>query len=98
MLELRSGAGKEIPVTREEVLDLVKIRAAEIITKLDVANIDTSKSFKHYGASSLELVELVSVLMRELNARIPRAELKMIGTIDELVTALHVAATQQPAP
>jgi acyl carrier protein len=85
-------------VTREDVLNLVKIKAAEIIANLDVAKIDAGKSFKHYGASSLDLVELVSVLMRELNVRIPRSELKKVGTIDELVTALHVARSQQPAP
>jgi polyketide biosynthesis acyl carrier protein len=87
-------ADEEHAVTREDVLNLVKIKAAEIIANLDPAKIDTSKSFKHYGASSLDLVELVSVLMRELNVRLPRSELKKVGTIDELVTALHVARSQ----
>jgi acyl carrier protein len=87
----------EEAVTREDVLDLVKAKAAEIIANLDVAGLDASKSLKHYGASSLDLVELVSVLMREMNVRIPRQELKKVGSIDDLVTVLHVARSQQPS-
>lgn len=84
-------------MNREDVLNLVKAKAAEIIANLDVANLDVSKSLKHYGASSLDLVELVSVLMREMNVRIPRPELKKIGSIDDLVTALYAARNQQPS-
>ena len=84
-------------MNREDVLNLVKAKAAEIIANLDIANLDVSKSLKHYGASSLDLVELVSVLMREMNVRIPRPELRKVGTIDDLVTVLFVAKGQQPS-
>ncbi|TXN17236.1 acyl carrier protein [Methylobacterium sp. WL122] len=75
-------------MNRDEVLDLVKRKASEIIPDLDPASIEGSRSLQEYGASSLDLVELVSAMMRELKVKIPRSELANIKTIDGLVDLL----------
>ena len=42
------------------------------------------KPMKDYGANSLDIIEVVSCSMRELDIKIPRAELADISTIDQL--------------
>jgi acyl carrier protein len=79
-------------MTREKISDFVRGKAAEIIGDIDPAALDMTKSLKSYGVSSLDLVELVSVLMRELKIKVPRSELKKISTIDELISVFHDAA------
>ena len=46
--------------------------------------IDPKKSMKDYGANSLDMIEVVSCSMRELNIKVPRAELADIETIEQL--------------
>jgi acyl carrier protein len=75
-------------MTRDEILSLAKKRAGEIIPDLHVEILDTSKSLKDYGASSLDLVEITSLLMRELRVKVPRAELNKVTNIDGLVDLL----------
>jgi len=48
------------------------------------ADLDPSKPMKDYGANSLDIIEVVSTSMRELNIKIPRAELANITTLDQL--------------
>jgi acyl carrier protein len=90
-LEPPRDAG-EWAMTRENISDLAKRRAAEIIGTIDPAELDTTKPLRAYGVSSLGLVELVSLLMRELKIKVPRSELKKIGTVDELISVFHDAA------
>jgi acyl carrier protein len=84
-------------MSRDEIMAAVKRKAAAIIRGLQPDSIDPSKSLKHYGATSLDLVEIVSGLMRELRARVPRSELAKIDTIDGLVDLLHRTLAEQGA-
>jgi acyl carrier protein len=84
-------------MSRDEIMAAVKRKAAAIIRGLQPDSIDSSKSLKHYGATSLDLVEIVSGLMRELRARVPRSELAKIDTIDGLVDLLHRTLAEQGA-
>jgi polyketide biosynthesis acyl carrier protein len=68
---------------------IVEVIRANIIKNIDDVDvneeeIDLSKSMKDYGANSLDIIEVVSCSMRELNIKIPRSELTDITTIDEL--------------
>ncbi len=47
--------------------------------------IDPSKKFTDYGANSLDIVEIVSGVMRELKVKIPRTELSEIKNIEGLI-------------
>jgi acyl carrier protein len=57
------------PMTRNNVLDLVKDRLADIL-EIEVDTISESQSFSDLKADSLALIELVDALERELSDRI----------------------------
>lgn len=71
-------------MTKEEVIEVIKRNIVENLDDVEVENIDPAKSMKEYGANSLDMIEVVSTSMRELNIKIPRSELAELGNIDEL--------------
>jgi len=75
-------------LTKEEVIKVIKKHILENLEDIEEADIDTSKSMKEVGADSLDIIEVVSCSMRELNIKIPRTELSEINTIDQLADKL----------
>lgn len=73
---------------RDQVLNVVIKHIKLNIDGPEELLIDTSKSMKVLGVSSLDTVEIVSASMRELKVRIPRVELANVSSIDELVDLL----------
>lgn len=71
-------------MTKEEVIEVIKRNIVDNLDDVEEGNIDPQKSMKDYGANSLDMIEVVSTSMRELNIKIPRAELADIATIDAL--------------
>ena len=71
-------------MTKQEVIDVIKKNIAENLDDIDVKDIDPTKTMKDYGANSLDIIEVVSCSMRDLDIRIPRSELADIGNIDQL--------------
>ena len=71
-------------MTKEEVIEVIKKNIIENLDDLDNEEIDPKKSMKDYGANSLDMIEVVSCSMRELNIKIPRAELAEIENIEGL--------------
>lgn len=71
-------------MTKEEVIEVIKRNIAENLDDIDEGEIDPQKSMKEYGANSLDMIEVVSCSMRELNIKIPRSELSDIANIDQL--------------
>ncbi len=51
---------------------------------INAADIDPQKSMKDYGANSLDMIEVVSCSMRELNIKVPRSELAELQNIEAL--------------
>ena len=84
-------------MNREQIIDLIRKQAAEIVPGLDPATVDLNKSLTDYGASSLDLVELVSVMTRQLKVKIPRAELAKISNLNGLIDLLEHAGSQSGA-
>ncbi|MCP5082343.1 MAG: acyl carrier protein [Alphaproteobacteria bacterium] len=80
---------------RAEILSVIKRNILEIVEDIDESDLDPQKSMKDYGATSLDIVEVVSSSMRELRVKVPRSELNSIENIDGLVDALHAAALQK---
>lgn len=72
-------------MNRDDVLDVVTKHIKLNAEDLDGITIDTTKSMKEFGLSSLDTVEVVSASMRELKIRVPRTELANLANIDELV-------------
>jgi polyketide biosynthesis acyl carrier protein len=71
-------------VTKQEVVQVIKSNIVENLDDIEESAIDGAKSMKDYGANSLDIIEVVSSSMRELNIKIPRSELADITTIDQL--------------
>ncbi|HEV2149581.1 MAG TPA: phosphopantetheine-binding protein [Longimicrobiaceae bacterium] len=72
-------------MTREAVVDVVTRNIRMNVDGLPAGEIDTSRSMKELGASSLDIVEIVSGSMRELRIRVPRTELAKLKNVDDLV-------------
>jgi acyl carrier protein len=71
-------------MTKDEVVEVVKRNIVENLDDIDQGDIDITKSMKDYGANSLDMIEVVSCSMRELQIKIPRAELADIENIEQL--------------
>jgi len=80
---------------RTQIMSVVKKHLANAVEGVTADQIDAGKSMKDYGASSLDIVEVVSASMRELKIKIPRNELAAIKTIDGLVEMFGKCASQQ---
>jgi len=81
-------------MTKEHIYNVVKKHLMQTVDGLDESAIDGTKSMKALGANSLDIVEIVSVSMRELKVKVPRSELSKLTNIDGLVDLLHTVATQ----
>jgi len=71
-------------MTKEEVIEVIKKNITENLDDIEGQEIDPQKSMKDYGANSLDMIEVVSCSMRELNIKIPRSELADIANIEQL--------------
>jgi acyl carrier protein len=71
-------------MTKQEIIDVIKKNIVENLDDVEEGDIDPQQSMKEYGANSLDIIEVVSCSMRDLDIKIPRSELADIGNIDEL--------------
>ena len=71
-------------MTKDEIIDVIKRNIVENLDDVEIEEIDPQRTMKDYGANSLDMIEVVSCSMRELNIKIPRAELADIKNIEEL--------------
>jgi polyketide biosynthesis acyl carrier protein len=69
---------------RARIVEVIRGNIIKNIEEINEEDIDLSQSMKDYGANSLDIIEVVSCSMRELNLKIPRSELTEIKSIDEL--------------
>lgn len=84
-------------IKRQDVSDIVVRYLVRSVDDLDPATLDTSQSMVDLGATSLDIVEVVSCSMRELRLKIPRKELQDLQNIDQLVDLLHGAVERKAA-
>jgi acyl carrier protein len=84
-------------MTKDHIFTVVKKHVMNTVEGLDESQIELSRSMKDLGANSLDIVEIVSVSMRELKVKVPRAELAKLKDIGGLVDLLHDVAAQNAA-
>jgi acyl carrier protein len=84
-------------MTKDDVFAIVKKHLVNTIDGLDESQIELSRSMKDLGANSLDIVEIVSVSMRELKVKVPRSELAGLKDIGGLVDLLHDVAERSAA-
>ena len=76
-------------MTKEEIIEVIKSNIVDNLDDVEVTDIDPERTMKDYGANSLDIIEVVSSSMRELNIKIPRSELADLKNIDELADKFH---------
>ena len=76
---------------REEIASIVRKHLADVVGDLKPSDIDMSRSMKDLGATSLDVVEVVSLTMRQLKVKVPRSELGKLTNMDGLVELLHAS-------
>ncbi|NEO84956.1 MAG: acyl carrier protein [Spirulina sp. SIO3F2] len=75
-------------MTRDEILDLVINNMKLNVDDLEDTEIDPTKAMADYGASSLDIVEIVNTTLRKLKVKLPRTELAQLKNINDLVDLL----------
>ncbi len=70
--------------TKEAVVEVILKNLRENLYDVDTETIDPKSSMKDHGANSLDVIEVVSATMRELEIRVPRSELTQIENIEQL--------------
>jgi acyl carrier protein len=74
---------------RDQIVSSILRQLRSNVEGLEGKAIDTSRSMLEMGATSLDVVEIVSAVMRELQIRIPRTQLASLKNIDDLADLLH---------
>ena len=71
--------------TRAEIRATILRHLVDVVDGLEDDQMDCSRSMKDYGATSLDMVEVVSASMREMRIKVPRSELNGLRNLDELI-------------
>jgi len=79
---------------KQHILNVIKENLVEAVDGITLEEIDDQKAMTEYGASSLDIVEVVSNSMRQLKVKIPRTELANIKDIDGLAETFAQYASQ----
>ena len=81
-------------MTKEQIFAVVKKHMMQTVDGLNDSDIAMGKSMKDMGANSLDIVEVVSLSMRELKVKVPRSELAKLTDIGGLVDLLHTVSVE----
>ena len=84
-------------MNHEQVFAIVRKHLMITVDGLQESQIDLAKSMKDLGANSLDIVEIVSVTMRELKVKVPRSELAKLNNLGGLVDLLYEAVKAKEA-
>lgn len=72
-------------MSREEMFAVVKSNAQLVLEGARNKDIQETNSLRDFGADSLESVEVISRSMKQLNLKVPRAELRKLNNIRDLL-------------
>ena len=81
-------------MTKDHIFAVVKKHMMQTVDGLNDGDISLEKSMKDMGANSLDIVEVVSLSMRELKVKVPRSELAKLTDIGGLVDLLHTVSLE----
>jgi polyketide biosynthesis acyl carrier protein len=80
---------------KKQILEVVLKNLRMNVENLEEQEIDTSKSMMDYGASSLDIVEVVTTSIQDLDIKVPRTQLAGLKNINELVELFVRLKSQQ---
>ena len=81
---------------REQILEIVIKHIRQNVDGIDQVTLDPARSMAEYNASSLDIVEIVSSSMRELQIRVPRTRLANLKNINDLVDLFYAVKNEGP--
>jgi acyl carrier protein len=88
-------------MTKDQIFAVVKKHMLHTVDGLtpvaerdSLEGIALGKSMKNLGANSLDIVEVVSLSMREIKVKVPRSELTKLTDIGGLVDLLHTVSLE----
>jgi acyl carrier protein len=71
-------------MTKDEIAEMITNELANHLDDVDKEDLDPDISMRDLGVNSLDLIEVVQAVMRELDIKIPRSKLADIETINGL--------------
>lgn len=71
-------------MTRDEIVAIIQKNVVEQIEDVEYEDLEFAETFRDFGANSLDMLEVVTASMRELNIKVPRADLAEVESIDGL--------------
>ena len=69
---------------KSEIVELLTEELAEQLDDVEEADLEPDLSMRDFGANSLDVIEVVTSVMRQLDIKIPRSQLADIETINGL--------------
>jgi len=78
-------------MTHDRVRDVILGNTHRALQFLDLGEIDTGGSFTDLGATSLDIITIVSDCMYQLRVKVPVEQLNKLSCIDALIDALVAA-------
>ncbi len=78
--------------TRAEIFTVVRANIDKVIDGAKGQDITETHSMRDFGADSLEMVEVVSRSMKDLQLKVPRTELSQAKDLKGLLDLLEKAA------
>jgi acyl carrier protein len=69
---------------KDEIVELLTDELAEQLDGVERDELAPDLSMRDFGANSLDVIEVVTAVMRELDIKIPRSQLADIETINGL--------------
>ena len=74
---------------RNQVFAVICKHINQNVQGLDGMTVDPEATLASYGATSLDIVEIISGATRELRVKVPRTELAKLNKIGDLVDLLY---------
>ncbi len=84
-------------ISKEEVLETIKKHLLNTLPDLTEAEFDPERSMTELGANSLDIVDVVSCTLRDLQIKVPRAQLVGLENIDGFANMILQTAMQAEA-
>ena len=78
-------------MTREQILGVIQENVRKTVPEAENIVLTEKMSLSDYGADSLDIVEVVSRSMKDLQIKVSRSELMLADDLEELVDLFEAA-------
>lgn len=86
---------KEQSMKREEILAVIQGHVREIVPDAEGIELKEEMKMSDFGADSLDVVEVVSRTMRDLQIKVPRGDLALADDLAEVIDIFERALAQK---